>query len=147
MKRRKSRELALTFLYQVEMKNEWNAGIEDLLKEFWEEQTVSDPDIKEFANILVLGTLKNLVFIDEKISRTAINWSIKRMPCLDKNILRIAIFELLFMDNIPVLVSINEAIELAKKYSAEDSPRFINGILHKIKEGITKDTAGSPEKS
>ncbi len=130
--------MALTFLYQVEMKNEWDASIEDLLKEFWEEQGLNDPDVIEFTGELVRGILKNLAFIDDNISRTAINWSIKRMPCLDKNILRMAVFELLFMDNIPVLVSINEAIELAKKYSSEDSPRFINGVLHKIKEGVIK---------
>ncbi len=138
MKRRKARELALIFLYQVEMKDKWNASIDDLLKEFWEEQGVIDPDIREFTNILVRGTVKNLPPIDKEISGSAINWSIKRMPCLDRNILRMAVFELLFMDNIPVLVSINEAIELAKKYSSEDSPRFINGVLHKIKEGLTK---------
>ncbi len=120
------------------MRNELNEDTERLFTEFWEEQAIKDPEIENFAKILAEGTIKNLPAIDEKISGAAINWSIKRMPCLDKNILRMATFEMLFLEDIPVLVSINEAIELAKKYSAEDSPRFINGVLHKIKEDIKK---------
>ena len=138
MKRRKARETALSFLYQIEMRDELNEDIDKLLKEFWEEQDVKDPEIKDFTKILVKGTIENLPAIDEKISGAAINWSIKRMPCLDKNILRMAAFEILYLEDIPVLVSINEAIELAKKYSADDSPRFINGVLHKIKEGFAE---------
>lgn len=138
MKRRKARELALSFLYQFEMRNELRGDADKFLKEFWEEQDVQDTEIEKFTGTIVKGTVKNLPIIDEKISCAAINWSIKRMPCLDKNILRIATFEILFLEDMPLLVSINEAIELAKKYCAEDSPRFINGVLHKIKEGITK---------
>lgn len=128
----------MSFLYQVEMRNEMNEDIGRFFAEFWAEQEIQDPKMEQFTKILAEGTIKNLSDIDEKISRAAINWSIKRMPCLDKNILRMATFEMLFMEDIPVLVSINEAIELAKKYSAEDSPRFINGVLHKIKEEIGK---------
>jgi len=136
MRRRKSRELALIFLYQAEMRGELKGDASDALDCFWQDQNVKDNEITEFSAMLVKGTLQNLPLIDEKISASAINWSIKRMPCLDKNILRLAVFELLFIDSMPVLVSINEAIELAKRYGAEDSPRFINGVLHKIKEGI-----------
>ncbi len=138
MKRRKARELALICLYQVEMRNELCGDMDKLLGEFWDDQDVRDAEISEFAGSLVRGTVENLPAIDEKISSAAINWSIKRMPCLDKNILRLATFEILFLEDMPVLVSINEAIELAKKYSTEDSPRFVNGVLHKIKEGIEK---------
>ena len=138
MKRRKARELALIFMYQAEMRSELKGDVDALLENFWEEQGINDPEITDFTNILVRGTFKNLSSIDGQISDSAINWSIKRMPCLDKNILRLATFELLFVENIPVLVSINEAIELAKKYSADDSPRFINGVLHKIKEDLNK---------
>ena len=136
MRRRKSRELALIFLYQAEMCGELKGDADSALDCFWQDQEVKDREITEFSAMLVKGTLQNLSLIDEKISASAINWSIKRMPCLDKNILRLAVFELLFIDIMPVLVSINEAIELAKKYGDEDSPRFINGVLHKIKEGI-----------
>lgn len=130
----------MSFLYQIEMRDELNEDIDKLFREFWQEQGVKDPEIENFTKTLVKGTIKNLSTIDQKISSAALNWSIKRMPCLDKNILRMATFEMLFLEDIPVLVSINEAIELAKKYSTDDSPKFINGVLHKIKEEIGEKT-------
>jgi len=147
MRRRRSRELALIFLYQTEIRGESKSDIDTLLNSFWQEQNIQDEEIMEFAGTLASGTLKNLALIDEKISASAINWSIRRMPLLDKNILRLAVFELLFIESMPVLVSINEAIELAKKYGADDSPRFVNGVLHKIKEGIKEKEVDREGKS
>ncbi|HOL22288.1 MAG TPA: transcription antitermination factor NusB [bacterium] len=138
MKRRKARELTLAFLYQMEIRDELNEFSEDTISSFLKEQGIEDDEIAEFARLLIQGTIKNLTFIDSKISEYSINWSLKRMPYIDRNIMRIAIFEMLFVDTIPELVSINEAIELAKKYSTKESPKFVNGILHKIKEEYVK---------
>ena len=138
MKRRKARELTLAFLYQMEIRDELNEFSEDTISSFLKEQGIEDDEIAEFARLLIQGTIKNLTFIDSKISEYSINWSLKRMPYIDRNIMRIAIFEMLFVDTIPELVSINEAIELAKKYRTKESPKFVNGILHKIKEEYVK---------
>ncbi|MCM8820970.1 MAG: transcription antitermination factor NusB [Candidatus Omnitrophica bacterium] len=134
MKRRKARELALAFLYQMEIRDELNKFSEDVINSFLKEQGIEDEEIADFTRLLIKGTIKNLPCIDSKISEYSINWSIKRMPYIDRNIMRIAIYEMLFIDTIPELVSINEAIELAKKYSTKESPKFVNGILHRIKE-------------
>lgn len=144
MKRRKARELALAFLYQMDIRDELGKVSEDTLNSFLQEQAIEDKEIAEFTRILVKGTSQNLTAIDRKISESSINWALQRMPYIDRNILRIAVYEMLFLDNIPELVSINEAIELAKKYSTNESHRFINGILHKIKEEIIKKKAGPP---
>ena len=144
MKRRKARELALAFLYQMEIRDELDRFREDILTEFFTEQEIKDEEIAGFTRILVKGTIQNLPFIDSKISECSINWSLKRMPYIDRNILRIAVYELLFLDTVPVLVSINEAIELAKKYSSKDSSKFVNGILHRIKEEYARKTKDTP---
>lgn len=140
MKRRKARELALEFIYQTEIRDELEEFTEDVLVFFLEEQRVEDEEIKNFATTLIKGTLANLPLIDKKISKYSINWSLSRMSYIDRNIMRVAIYEILFLDTIPELVSINEAIELAKKYSTIESPKFVNGILHKIKEESVKKT-------
>lgn len=134
MKRRKARELTLAFLYQMEIRDELNEFNEDVIRSFLKEQGIEDDEITEFTRLLIKGTIKNLPFIDSKISQYSINWTLNRMPYIDRNIIRLAIYEMLFVDTIPELVSINEAIELAKKYSTKDSAKFVNGILHKIKE-------------
>ncbi|MBU1113276.1 MAG: transcription antitermination factor NusB, partial [Candidatus Omnitrophica bacterium] len=85
-----------------------------------------------FSWILLDGVLKNSVQIDSLIKKYVKNWGIDRMAVIDRNILRIACFELTFLDDIPPKVSINEAIELAKRFGDMDSPRFVNGVLDKI---------------
>lgn len=144
MKRRKARELALAFLYQMEIRDELDEFSDDILTEFLTEQEIEDEEIAGFTRILVKGTIQNLHFIDKKLSECSINWSLKRMPYIDRNILRIAAYELLFLDTVPVLVSINEAIEMAKKYSSKDSSKFVNGILHRIKEEYARKKNGTP---
>lgn len=125
--RRKAREFALQMLYQYDIRQD----SEYLIEGFWESRDVPD-DIKEFANRIVEGVIKNLSLIDGKIDQSAKNWSIDRMAVVDRNILRMAAYELLFITDIPVKVTINEAIEIAKRYGEEDSRSFVNGILDRI---------------
>jgi N utilization substance protein B len=107
--------------------------VEASIGDFWSIEKADD-DVKDFANSLVKGTYENLARIDGLISKYAEHWEIKRMAVIDRNILRMGIFELLYMDDIPPKVSINEAIELAKKYGDIDSGKFVNGILDKVKK-------------
>ncbi len=99
---------------------------------FWSELTRVDPTVKDFATKLTLGVKNNLTLIDEKISFYATNWQLKRMAIIDRNILRLGTFELIFLPEIPPKVSINEYVELAKKFGDIDSSKFVNGILDKI---------------
>ena len=92
-----------------------------------------DAQVKEFTGELVKGTVEHFKAIDEKIADYATNWQIKRMAVIDRNILRLSCYELLFREDIPPKVSINEAVDLAKKYSGPQAGKFVNGILDKIK--------------
>jgi N utilization substance protein B len=127
--RRKAREFALQMLYQFDFNREKN--LQELLDEFWAEREIS-PDIQPFCNRLVEGTLSVLDDLDSRIRSCAENWSLERISVVDRNILRIAIFELLYVDDVPVRVTLNEAIEIAKKFGQEESPAFVNGILDRI---------------
>ncbi len=106
-----------------------------IVEDFWKSHN-EEADIMEFANAIVRGTLEHLSKIDEVIKQAAEHWSIERMAAVDRNILRAATYELLYRNDIPPLVTINEAIEIAKKYGTEDSSAFINGILDKIKNTV-----------
>ncbi len=128
-KRTLARECALKILYRVEISKE---SLESSIEDFWTREDCSK-EVKEFANFLVRGTLGNLSNIDELISRYTDNWEIKRMAVIDKNILRLGSFEIIYMDDMPYKVSINEAIELAKKYGDVESGKFVNGVLDKIR--------------
>lgn len=125
--RRKAREYALQMLYQYDISQQ-SSGLFD---GFWSDKVVQD-DIREFANNIVDGVIKNLSMIDEKIRLSASNWSVDRMAVVDRNILRMAIFELLYIRDIPAKVTINEAIEIAKRYGVEESGSFVNGILDRV---------------
>jgi N utilization substance protein B len=125
MKRRQAREYALQYLFQsdfIDNKPE--------LAAFWEDK--GDPDTIAFAKEIAIGTIRNLEQIEKEIVSVAQNWDLDRMAVVDKNILRFATFELVFRDDIPPAVSINEALEIAKKYSSTESVSFINGILDKV---------------
>jgi N utilization substance protein B len=128
--RRLSREYTLQVLYAIDV-CKLEAG--EVQKSFWENHK-SGKKVLEFATTLVEGTLKNLPQIDSLIAKYARNWDIHRMASIDRNILRQATFEILYLSDIPINVIINEAVELAKKYSTEESGKFVNGILDKIKE-------------
>ena len=125
--RRKSREYALQMLYQYDVSHQ-SAGLAD---GFWAD-TEAPENIMEFSNYLVDGVIKNLDKIDDKIRLSASNWSIERMAVVDRNILRMSVFELLYIKDIPVKVTINEAIEIAKRFGEEESGSFVNGILDRI---------------
>ena len=114
-------------LYQYDISQQ-SSGLFD---GFWSDKVVQD-DIREFANILVDGVIKNVSMIDEKIRLSASHWSVDRMAVVDRNILRMAIFELLYIRDIPAKVTINEAIEIAKRYGVEESGSFVNGILDRV---------------
>lgn len=141
MKRRKAREYALQFLYRIDFVNvseENNKGakrlpnIKNNLEIFWADTAEKDSDTKAFAEDIISGTIKKLKEIDPLIQKTAQKWNISRMASIDRNILRFATYELLFRKDIPAAVTINEALEIAKKYSTLESAPFINGILDKI---------------
>jgi transcription antitermination factor NusB len=134
-KRTKARELALQLLYQINITED---SLENSLEIFWNEHKFSPP-IRDFATMLVTGTIDNLSRIDQIITKYAKNWQIKRMATVDRNILRMATYELIFLKDIPPKVSINEAIDIAKKFSDSQSGMFVNGILDKIKRAEVPD--------
>ncbi len=133
MKRRRAREYALQILFQLDLTN--STFDDKLFKNFWED-IKEDTEVKEFANSLIRGTRENIHSIDKIIKKAAEHWSIERMATVDRNILRCAAYELLYRKDIPSAVTMNEAIEIAKKYSTEESASFINGILDKIQKSI-----------
>ena len=128
-RRRKAREVALQLLYQLDVQGESNP--EPHLMEFWARHPV-DKDAREFAETLIRGTKLHEPKIDELIAEYAQHWELDRMAVVDRNILRQGIFELLWLEDVPPKVSINEALEVAKKFSTHESSRFINGILDRI---------------
>jgi len=131
-KRTLARECALKILYRIEISRE---SVDSSLKDFWSKAAKStDKEAYDFAETLVKGTFENIKTIDEVISKYADNWNIPRMAVIDRNIMRMSVYEMLYRDDIPPNVSINEAIELAKKYGDVDSGKFVNGILDKIKK-------------
>ena len=129
-KRRKARELALQLLYQLDVQGEGSPGPH--LDEFWTRHPV-DVEVREFAEALVRGTKLHEAKIDELISQYAQHWELERMAVVDRNVMRLAIYEMFHREDIPPVVSINEAVDIAKKFSTEDSGKFVNGILDKIK--------------
>ena len=126
--RRKARELVLKSLYAFESVS---GNPEDIMKTLAEDSGLSEKS-RKFSSDLFLLTITHLHTIDDEIKNHTQHWDISRLALVDKNILRISICELLFMPDIPSKVSINEAIELAKKYSTEESSSFVNGILNSI---------------
>jgi N utilization substance protein B len=129
MKRRKAREYALQILFQADFK-EKKIDNKDL-EEFWSDKKESR-NVKEFTEEIVRGTLNRLDEIDAMIEKVAENWLLKRMAAVDRNILRFAVYEILYKKDIPSAVTINEAIEIAKKFSSTESAPFINGVLDRL---------------
>ena len=126
--RRKARILAMQMLYRVDIgKFDHNEVLRDFLK-----ISSYHESVKEFVNVLFAGTFTHIEAIDQKIEEATSHWTVERLASVDRNILRMATFEILFLDEISVSVTINEAIEIAKVYSTEESSRFINGILDEI---------------
>jgi N utilization substance protein B len=128
-KRRKARELALMLLYELDFRPSDLAAV---LREFWRDRVVP-PEVRAFADDLVRGTAEKIAELDGTIEANAAHWSLARIAPVERNILRLAAYELLFRDDIPERVAINEAIELAKLYGSEESGAFVNGILDQIR--------------
>ena len=118
MKRRKAREYALQILFQLDIRKEKPSAA--VLKHFWAEYQPDD-EVKAFAEEIIKGTYKHLAEINKLIHECAKNWSLDRMAVVDRNVLRMAVYEILYRMDIPTSVTINEAIEIAKKYGTEES--------------------------
>ena len=122
-------------LYQCDALGDWHDDCVNLYFQIFQPETsaLTEPNENlEFARALINGTMSHLDFIDTQISAASTHWSLARMCRVDRNILRVAVFEMGFMDDIPPNVTINEAIEIAKKFGTDDSPMFINGVLDNI---------------
>lgn len=134
-KRTKARQLALQILYQIDITQDETPALSE---SFWQNQKQGlDDAVKQFSLELVEGIRSNREAIDKIISQYAKNWELKRMAVVDRNILRLACFELSYRPDIPPKVAINEAIELAKHFSGAEAGKFVNGILDKIKQDVS----------
>jgi len=133
-KRTRARELALQALYQLDLQGE---SFADAVGDFVRDEE-PDKETAEFAIELVRGVVVEQEAIDEAIRAVAQNWDLERMAVVDRNVLRMATHELMHRDEIPPKVSINEAIELGKRFSTKNSGAFINGILDRIKSGLAE---------
>jgi N utilization substance protein B len=139
-KRREGREAAIQFLYQLDLNPE---SVDSLRTKFWELRTGPGQApvptrTQRFADQLVDGVIANSATINQRISACVENYDLNRIAPVDRNILRLAIYEMLFCPDIPPVVSINEAIEIAKKFGGEESSRFVNGVLDKIRSHLTR---------
>jgi len=158
-KRREARERAVQFLFQHDLNPPENLDRE--LNEFWDTQraaaiagekgpatwgqpvelpppTTEEVEMRLFADPLIRGTLEHRDAIDEHIKKHAKNWEFHRIAAVDRNIMRLAIYEMLFREDIPPIVSINEAVDIAKKFSTQDSGKFVNGILDKVRSELMR---------
>ena len=158
-KRREARERAVQFLFQHDLNPP--TEIDRALDEFWESQraaaiaeekgtatwgqtvelpplTTEEAAVRLFADPLIRGAVEHRNEADEIIKKHAKNWELHRIAAVDRNILRLAIYEMLHRDDIPPVVSINEAVDIAKKFSTQDSGKFVNGILDKVKSELLR---------
>jgi transcription antitermination protein NusB len=132
--RRIARECALQMLYEMEIGHH---AAEDVLESFWLMR--SQPDrVQAFANRLFEGTVDRLPEIDGLIQEHTKHWRMKRLAAVDRNILRLAVYEILSGSDTPGTVVINEALEIAKKYSTQDSAQFVNGVLDSVKNDLMR---------
>jgi len=146
--RRQGRELALRVIFQLDVAGGDLSEAFDLTVRLLNDDPEEPDDTPlagetvEFARRLLSGTINNLPEIDSQLRSYAREWTLERMANVDRNILRLALYEMLHLDDIPLSVSINEAVELAKVYSTPDSGRFINGILGKIAQTLGQAPTG-----
>ena len=127
-KRTKARERALQALYQIDVAA---VGIDEALGRFWKSFEPVEREVMDLAEALVRGVAENRRAVDDTIERISTNWRLDRMAKVDRNVLRLAVYELLRTD-VPVKVVINEAIELGKKFGSESSGAFVNGVLDRV---------------
>ncbi len=163
-KRREARERAVQFLFQHDVNPP--DELEAALEQFWNSQrltafldakgqalwgqavelppmTTEEAATRLFSDTLIHGVLQNREAVDKLIIKYAQNWELHRMAVVDRNVLRLAIYEMLYREDIPPIVSINEAVDIAKKFSTEDSGKFVNGILDKVKADLMRPARGS----
>lgn len=143
LERTRARLQALQMLYQREITGE---DIDTILA--LKSYSREDGEPSEYCRELALGTELNQERIDAEIESTSEHWTISRMPLVDRNILRLAVYEITFRDEVPDSVAINEAVEMAKIYGGEDSSKFVNGVLGRIAEhhvDATEQTVGETE--
>ena len=138
-KRTKARECALQMLYQWDVTREPMDRVAGL---FWQVRTSTD-ETRAAAERLARGAQGNLARLDEEITRASHNWRFDRIAAIDKNILRLAVYELMQEPGTPSSVVIDEAVELAKRFSEADSPPFVNGVLDAIKARVRGEPAGT----
>jgi len=131
-RRRQSRETALQLLYALDITR---VNVREMLRDGWTEKMLS-PEIRDFTTALVTGVIERRDEIDACIQECSTNWSLERIGLVERNILRFAIYELCFLPDIPPNVTINEAVEVAKKYGTDEAPAFINGILDRVKHAV-----------
>ncbi len=134
--RRFGREWAVQFLFQRDFNADDN---ERSLEDFWKLQNV-DPKARPFAVELIRGVLDHLRELDEHIQNYADHWDVKRLNAVDRNVIRLALYEMLFRPDIPPVVSINEAVDIAKRFSSNESGKFVNGILDRACKDIPRSS-------
>jgi N utilization substance protein B len=127
--RRRAREFALQMLFQLDLSP---SDPENAIESFWNDKKVSDT-VRAFAEEIVRGTMQRREALDEVLASATLNWRIPRMAVVDRNVLRMALYEFLFQPGTPRVVVIDEAIEIAKKFGNDDSGPFINGVLDAIR--------------
>ena len=135
-KRREGREAAVQLLFHWDL-NARQPLDETSLTGFWQLRTANQPT-REFATRVANGVIAEQEAIDEKISRYTANYELKRISAVDRNILRVAIYEMLFCNDVPPIVAINEAIDIAKKFGTEESGKFVNGVLDRVKLDLNR---------
>jgi N utilization substance protein B len=138
--RRQSRERAIQLLFSLDLNPSDN--LENVFFHFWSDDKKVAIKTQEFAEELVRGVLDHRVDVDAMIKRCAENWNIKRMGVLERNIMRLAVYEMMFRPDIPPIVSINEGVDMAKYFSSNESGRFVNGVLDRARREI-----GRPERA
>jgi N utilization substance protein B len=144
--RRRAREFALQMLYQLDVQEQLSD--EQAIGMFWKNFAATAEadaslaadlgDIQPFAEKLVRGVREHLAELDNQIQNASKNWRLERMARVDRNLLRLALYELKFVDDVPAKVAINEAIEIAKRYGTSESSAFVNGILDRCREELGK---------
>ncbi len=133
-RRTRAREVALQILFQFDLRGvDYAAQVGRTTAQLCADESQGEEDVQEFATRLVEGTLAEREVIDQKLQAVTRNWDLRRMANVDRNVLRLAIYELMHCHDVPPKVAINEGIELAKKYSTANSGGFVNGILDRIR--------------
>jgi N utilization substance protein B len=131
-RRSRAREVALQLLFQ----RDHNPGVDRAVIEQFARDRLRDPALEPFCLGLYDGTVAHLAEIDQRLGEAAENWRLPRMAAVDRNVLRLGACEILFAPDTPATVAIDEAIELARRYGAAESPAFVNGILDRLRQGV-----------